>query len=115
MNAPVPVSPRRRPRWRRGGRGGRADRQGRAKCGAQNAAGAKFCANCGEKVVVPGACPCGAQNAAGAKFCASCGKPLAGPPKCSKCGAGLPEHEVLQRVRDEGGLIVPCGVRIVRR
>jgi membrane protease subunit (stomatin/prohibitin family) len=62
-----------------------------AKCGTQNARGAKFCANCGEKVVAPGACPgCGAANNPGAKFCSGCGQALAaGAAKCAKCGAEL--------------------------
>ncbi len=62
-----------------------------AKCGAANAAGAKFCSGCGEKLALPGACAaCGTANAAGAKFCANCGKPLGGPARCAACQAELP-------------------------
>ena len=66
------------------------------KCGFQNPAGAKFCANCGAPLQAQPAggvvCPkCGFQNPAGAKFCANCGAPLqAAPTKCPKCGADVP-------------------------
>jgi len=59
------------------------------KCNAQNAQGAKFCSNCGEKFQAAGmTCPkCQAQVAAGSKFCSGCGNPIsAGPAHCSKCG-----------------------------
>ena len=59
------------------------------KCNAQNAQGAKFCSNCGEKFQAAGvACPkCNAQNAPGSKFCSGCGSPIsAGPAHCSQCG-----------------------------
>jgi membrane protease subunit (stomatin/prohibitin family) len=89
MNAPVPGQPQ----AAAGGAAAAVAPQVKCgKCGTLNATTAKFCANCGEKVLAPGACPgCGTPNAAGAKFCANCGKPLAaGPAKCAKCGAELP-------------------------
>jgi predicted amidophosphoribosyltransferase len=42
-------------------------------CGAALAAGARFCAQCGQPQK-PAGCPgCGAATAAGARFCAQCG------------------------------------------
>ena len=60
-----------------------------AKCGASLPPNAKFCLQCGEKVVPPEAsevtCPkCGAKVKPG-KFCLECGAPLT-PPVCPKCG-----------------------------
>ena len=63
------------------------------KCGAQLPAGAKFCLECGEKVVVKPSgnavvCPkCGAQLPAGAKFCLECGTSLV--VKCPNCAKEL--------------------------
>ncbi len=46
-------------------------------CGAQIAAGAKFCPECGAKQNAAAVCPaCGAQTAPGAKFCPECGAKL---------------------------------------
>jgi ribosomal protein L40E len=43
-----------------------------SKCSAENAAGAKFCIECGEPF--KGRCPkCGLSNPANAKFCQECG------------------------------------------
>jgi membrane protease subunit (stomatin/prohibitin family) len=50
------------------------------QCGSSNAAGAKFCSNCGVALAASGPTPCprcGAEAAPGAKFCASCGGTLA--------------------------------------
>lgn len=63
-----------------------------AKCGAPLPANAKFCLNCGEKIlVVPEGnmiCPvCGKMTPTG-KFCMECGSSLAN--KCPKCGADTP-------------------------
>ena len=47
-----------------------------SKCSAENAAGAKFCIECGESF--QGRCPkCGLANPAKAKFCQECGTPFA--------------------------------------
>jgi membrane protease subunit (stomatin/prohibitin family) len=62
------------------------------KCGAQTAAGSKFCSNCGASMAPAGVtCPkCNAQNAPGSKFCSNCGNALsAGPANCPKCGQPL--------------------------
>lgn len=46
-------------------------------CGALLPAGAKFCANCGQKVDTKPVCPsCHTEVPAGAKFCPNCGKAL---------------------------------------
>lgn len=47
----------------------------RCECGEVNAAGSKFCNNCGKPLSA--ACPgCGEEIPAGAKFCNNCGKKL---------------------------------------
>ncbi|MGH8136029.1 MAG: adenylate/guanylate cyclase domain-containing protein, partial [Steroidobacteraceae bacterium] len=47
-------------------------------CGFENPTGAKFCEECGAKLVR--ACPaCGHETSASAKFCSECGAPLSGP------------------------------------
>ena len=57
---------------------------------------AKFCLECGEKVVLTGDlnlidCPkCGAKVARG-KFCLECGSPLDVSPKCPNCGKDVPQ------------------------
>ena len=54
------------------------------ECSTENAAGRKFCAECGTRL--SSACPsCGSANDPGAKFCGECGTPLAGG------GAATPE------------------------
>ncbi|GHS93213.1 hypothetical protein AGMMS50276_03030 [Synergistales bacterium] len=63
-----------------------------AKCGAALPPDAKFCLECGEKVVSLNEneiiCPaCGVKTAKG-KFCMECGAPLAR--KCPSCGANVP-------------------------
>ncbi len=53
------------------------------ECSTENAAGRKFCAECGTRL--SSACPsCGSANDPAAKFCGECGTPLAG-------GAATPE------------------------
>lgn len=55
-----------------------------ASCGFENPAGAKFCEECGAKLVR--ACPsCGHEASASASFCSECGARLSEPP----AGAGL--------------------------
>lgn len=68
------------------------------KCGAKNAAGVKFCGNCGASLApMPTiVCPsCKAENPAGMKFCGNCGKTLPQPTggaeiTCPKCNAKTP-------------------------
>ncbi|MHB1248974.1 MAG: zinc-ribbon domain-containing protein [Polaromonas sp.] len=43
-------------------------------CGALNAAGARFCQQCGTSMSPPRCAQCGATMQAGAKFCGQCGK-----------------------------------------
>jgi membrane protease subunit (stomatin/prohibitin family) len=60
------------------------------KCGSQNPVGAKFCGECGAKLVVSTVpCPqCGEKVAEGAKFCPNCGSAMNAPKKkCANCGA----------------------------
>ena len=63
-----------------------------AKCGAELAANAKFCMECGEKYTPPAAagivCPGCGKNIPQGKFCPECGMKLT-PPVCAKCGAQL--------------------------
>ena len=76
-----------------------------AKCGAENAEGSKFCANCGGPLQVQSpastikCAKCGTENIPGSKFCVSCGSPMAQIPplpqqipvsRCIKCGAESP-------------------------
>lgn len=76
-----------------------------AKCGADLPANAKFCLECGEKVVSLAEnemiCPaCGAKTPKG-KFCMECGAPLAA--KCPNCGADVPSG---------GKFCLECGTKI---
>src|SRR5208282_5137189 len=49
-----------------------------AKCGTDNSAGKRFCAECGAGL--SRGCPhCGAESAPAAKFCSECGAPLSTP------------------------------------
>lgn len=63
------------------------------KCSTPNAAGAKFCVNCGAPQTPPQAATvectnCHAQVQAGSKFCPSCGTPVAPPvTECPQCHA----------------------------
>src|SRR5262249_27175354 len=48
-----------------------------SKCGAENPAGKRFCADCGAQL--GNRCPkCGSENPAAKKFCGDCGAALAG-------------------------------------
>ncbi len=62
------------------------------KCGAQNTATNKFCAECGAKLMpnlIP--CPkCGEKVPEGTKFCPNCGSSMADTKKCADCGASVP-------------------------
>ena len=46
-----------------------------ATCGAENPAGAHFCASCGSSLV-PACTRCGSELPEGARFCSSCGTPV---------------------------------------
>ena len=62
------------------------------KCGAQNPPTAKFCGECGTKLLVATVpCPqCGEKVPEGAKFCPNCGASMSAPKKkCANCGAEL--------------------------
>ncbi|MDN0076322.1 adenylate/guanylate cyclase domain-containing protein [Crenobacter sp. SG2303] len=60
-----------------------------ASCGFENPTGAKFCEECGAKVVR--ACPaCGHEASASAKFCSECGAPLNGPPPSAALATTAP-------------------------
>ena len=77
-----------------GGAGSSAQTVPCPKCGTPNAAGAKFCQNCGANVEVKQAgsvaCPnCQAQVQAGSKFCNNCGQSLE-PKACKDCNNPLP-------------------------
>ncbi|MDD1743734.1 MAG: SPFH domain-containing protein, partial [Methanomassiliicoccales archaeon] len=64
------------------------------KCGAQNPASNKFCAECGAKLMpnmVP--CPkCGEKVPEGTKFCPNCGTSMSNTKKCANCGASVPAN-----------------------
>jgi membrane protease subunit (stomatin/prohibitin family) len=59
-------------------------------CGKQNAAGVKFCSDCGSKMEVAKVpcVKCGAELREGAKFCSECGSSQA-KAKCANCQAEL--------------------------
>jgi membrane protease subunit (stomatin/prohibitin family) len=67
------------------------------KCGTPNAAGVKFCNNCGAQVqpqqqqqAAPVQCPnCETQVQAGSKFCNNCGQSME-PKPCKNCNNPLP-------------------------
>lgn len=76
-----------------------------AKCGNKLPANAKFCLECGTKVVLLGEneiiCPeCGAKTPKG-KFCMECGAMLV--KRCSNCGAEIPSG---------GKFCLECGTRV---
>jgi membrane protease subunit (stomatin/prohibitin family) len=59
-------------------------------CQSQIPADSRFCAKCGEQLVVVRKCPgCGHNVDAEAKFCSECGRNLAEKDKCPKCEAEL--------------------------
>lgn len=76
-----------------GSAGGAAAGQACPACGKQNAAGAKFCADCGGKMEIAAktevpCVKCGAGLRDGAKFCSECGSSQE-KAKCSGCQAEL--------------------------
>lgn len=57
-------------------------------CRTPNPASAKFCVNCGQKLISEEHCPeCGSVVVKGAKFCPNCGKKLS--QVCANCGKEL--------------------------
>jgi len=73
-------------------------------CGKQNAAGMKFCSDCGAKMEVAQVpcVKCGAQLREGAKFCSECGSSQE-KPKCANC-----QHELAP-----GAKFCPeCGTKV---
>lgn len=59
-----------------------------SNCQTPNPASAKFCVNCGQKLVSEEHCPeCGSVVVKGAKFCPNCGKKLS--QVCANCGKEL--------------------------
>ncbi len=73
-----------------GQQGGGAATVACPSCGKQNAAGAKFCADCGAKMEVAQVpcVKCGAKLREGAKFCSECGSSQE-KAKCANCQAEL--------------------------
>jgi len=73
-----------------GGQGGQSAGVACPTCGKQNAAGVKFCADCGGKMEVAKVpcVKCGAELREGAKFCSECGSTQE-KAKCANC-----EHEL---------------------
>lgn len=69
----------------------KSDRVNCPNCGSEVDAKAKFCSECGQKIVVDEkkiSCPkCGAEVKATAKFCPECGQKLA--QKCPGCGVEI--------------------------
>jgi membrane protease subunit (stomatin/prohibitin family) len=61
------------------------------KCSSDLPAEAKFCLNCGEKLVETVVCPkCKAEVPGAAKFCLNCGEKLVETVVCPKCKAEVP-------------------------
>lgn len=62
-----------------------------SKCNTKNAAGLKFCGECGERLPVSQVCTkCGNQVPPGMKFCGNCGCAV-GMKKCPSCGIESPQ------------------------
>lgn len=71
-------------------------------CGTENPSSAKFCLNCGEKIIEESRCPdCGNAIVCGAKFCLNCGRKLSN--KCPNCGKDL---------GNEAKFCLECGTKI---
>ena len=67
-----------------------------AQCGTENAAGQKFCGECGSSLAATCA-SCGTTNPPGQKFCGECGAVLADTAP-AKAAAPMPEHTVERRI-----------------
>src|SRR3954447_14573685 len=63
-----------------------------SRCGADNAAGRRFCATCGAKLAA-GCAGCGFANEPEARFCGGCGAPLSTAAGAVEPGGGRPEPE----------------------
>ena len=62
-----------------------------SNCGADNPAGSKFCAKCGNQITAGLKCPkCGTMNETSAKFCSNCGTQINASKKCPNCKADIP-------------------------
>jgi class 3 adenylate cyclase len=73
-------------------------------CSFENAAGAKFCAECGTKLTA--GCPsCGTVNAPGAKFCNECGTNLVGTPAAAAATGPAPLPATEQAAAAERRLV----------
>jgi class 3 adenylate cyclase len=62
------------------------------RCRHENPARAKFCLECGQRLVRSCA-SCGAEVPDGAKFCMECGRPVAGPAPSAPAGPAVPGAE----------------------
>lgn len=70
-----------------------------SNCGAELAEGAKFCGECGAKVVKDSVCPkCGAACATGAKFCCECGSSLS---VCDEKAGKTPTPEAVAETKPD--------------
>jgi class 3 adenylate cyclase len=64
-----------------------------AKCGTENRQGRRFCAECGERLLLTCAF-CGAKNEAGERFCGDCGNALGAPAAASSNAATSTTPEI---------------------
>ena len=69
-----------------------------SNCGHENAAGQKFCGNCGNSLAA--ACSnCGAENPPGNRFCGECGTGLAGgSPVAAAAPSAEPDTNLERRI-----------------
>ncbi len=68
-----------------------------AKCGHGNPADARFCGQCGARLVA--ACPsCGAENPPGNRFCGACGAPLGAAPPQGEAPSPAPPRHLAERI-----------------
>ncbi len=86
-----------------------------SKCRTENAAGAKFCVECGESF--KGRCPkCGLVNPANAKFCGDCGAALGAltspTPAGASAGANRREPALSEAEGSRGGIDATERVRV---
>jgi hypothetical protein len=74
------------------------------RCQARNAAGARFCEDCGARLAL--ACPrCGADVSPGKRFCRSCGAALVGEAAAAPAPASYtPKHLAERTLTSKGAL-----------